>query len=154
MLRGSNRSGKTQGAVAEVAMAFCGCHPFIDYPKENGVGYCIGWDHKHVGKPMWRKLGRPGAFKVIKDEHTKLLRAVRPWQEYDLAYQERWKDAPPLIPPRMIKEIAWESKKEQIPRLVKGVNGWELSFFSSKGDEAQGAEIDFWWLDEEIENQE
>ena len=48
MLRGSNRSGKSQCTGAEVAWAATGTHPWTKYPKENGIGYCVGWDHRHV----------------------------------------------------------------------------------------------------------
>jgi Terminase large subunit, T4likevirus-type, N-terminal len=150
LARGSNRSGKTLCAAVEVARAATGQDPYGKYPKENGRGYGVGKNLDHVGQVMWRKLGRAGAIKMIRDEKTKLWRAFRPWDPYDAAYREKCKEAPPLIPPRLIKHIAWESKGESIPSVVTLHNGWELAFYSSEGKPPQGSDLDLWWFDEEI----
>jgi hypothetical protein len=60
------------------------------------------------------------------------------------------KPAPPLIPQRLIKSIAWENKKAGIAKEVILKNGWELTFFSSEGDPPQGWDVDYVWFDEEI----
>ena len=154
LLRGSNRGGKTLPAAVEVARAATGRDPCGKYVTSGGRFFCVGKDLTHVGQVMWRKLGRAGAFRIIRDEHTKAWRAFRPWQEYDAAHREKSKEAPPLIPPRMIEKVGWENKAEGIPNLVKLTTGWELSFFSSLGKPPQGSDIDGCWFDEEIVNQE
>jgi len=148
LARGSNRSGKTLIAAVEVARAATGTDPYGKYPRRDGVFFCVGKDQKHVGQVLYRKLFRSGAFKIIRDEDTGAWRAYRPWQDYA---REAWaKPAPPLIPKRLILEIAWENKKEHVPSVVRLTNGWELHFFSSLGKPPQGSPIDGFWLDEEI----
>lgn len=152
VIRGGNRSGKTMAAAIEVARAVCGCDPHGKYPERDGRAWIVGKDLSHIGQVMWRKLSRKGAFKMIKDAETGQWRAYRPWDPADIARIKEAKDAPPLIPPRMIEAggIAWENKRKGIPKLVTLKNGWELSFFSSEGKPPRGADIDLWWFDEEI----
>lgn len=150
LLRGSNRGGKTLPAAVEVARAVTGQDPSGKYPKTEGRCFCVGKDLAHIGQVMWRKLGRSGAFKIIRDLQTGAWRAFRPWDPEDLEREAEAKRAPPLIPPRFIKEIGWENKREGIPNVVRLHNGWELSFFSSLGKPPQGSDIDLFWLDEEI----
>lgn len=143
-------SGKTCCAAVEVARAVTGNDPYNKYPKEGGRWFCVGKDLAHIGQVMWRKLGRAGAFKIIRDYNTDNWRSYRPWDPSDAARASSARSAPPLIPPRMIKEIAWENKKEGIPNVVRMHNGWEISFFSSLGKPPQGSDINGWWFDEEI----
>lgn len=150
ILRGSNRGGKTVPAAVEVARACTGQDPFHKYPRENGRAFIVGKDGKHVGDVMWRKLGRAGAFKMIRDPNYGRWRAFRPWLAWDMIHIRQAKPCQPLIPPRFIKEIAWENKKAGIPAVVRLVNGWELNFFSSLGKPPQGSDVDLAWLDEEI----
>lgn len=152
LLIGSNRSGKTVAAACEVARACLGLDS--KFPKEDGRFFCVGKDLDHIGQVMWRKLGRADAFRLIRDEQTKEWRAFRPWQAYDKAYKEKTKPAPPLIPPRMIKDIAWEKKSESQPSLVTLHNGWEISFYSSLGKPPQGMHLDGVWLDEEVRDED
>lgn len=149
---GSNRSGKTTVAAAEIARAVTGQDPFNKYPKENGRCYCVAKDLKELGEVMYRKLCRPGAFKIIRDAKTKAWRTYRPWDKRDLARAAEVKPSPPLLPRRFIKSISWHSKKESQPSLIVLHNGWELSFYSSKGKPPHGADIDLAWFDEEIED--
>lgn len=157
MIRGSNRAGKSQSAAAEICRVVTGMHPSGTFPKENGNSYVIGWDHRHIGQVMWRYLGRPGVFRLIRDEHTGKWRNWRPWEKYDWAYREKTVEAPPLLPERLIKGgangIAWESRKEDIPKLIVMKNGWTINFASSRGAPQQGIELDYAWIDEEIENE-
>lgn len=150
LLRGSNRGGKTLPAAVEVARAVCGVDPYRKYPKMDGRFFCVGKDLRHISLTMWRKLGRAGAFKIIRDLQTGQWRAYRPWDAVDQARHDEVRPAPPLIPPRMIREIGWENKKLSIPSIIYLHNGWEISFFSSLGKPPQGADIDGAWLDEEI----
>ncbi len=147
---GANRSGKTLSAAVEVARAVTGQDPFGKYPKENGIWYCVGKDGRETGQVMWRKLARAGAFKIIRDKETGAWRAFNPTRIDDFERQHLAKPAPPLIPPRMIREISWENKKESLPKIVRLFNGWEMHFFSSLGKPPHGADIDGGWFDEEI----
>ncbi len=150
IILGSNRSGKTLSAAVEVSQAVTGQDPYGKYPRENGIWYCVGKDGRETGQVMWRKLGRAGAFKIIRDKETGAWRSFNPMSQEDLDRQHLAKPAPPLIPPRLIKEISWENKKENLPKIVRLFNGWELHFFSSLGKPPHGADIDGAWFDEEI----
>lgn len=153
VVRGSNRSGKSQCCGAEVAWWMMGCHPHRRVPKENANFMAVGWDWDHIGRVMWPKVGREGSFKMIRDEHSREWRPVMPDNAYDNAYAEKWKDAPPFLPPRWIKSIAWECKAKDQPGIIECVNGSKLRFASSAGAPKQGDEIDGWWADEELDNE-
>jgi hypothetical protein len=153
VVRGSNRSGKSQCCGAEVAWWMTGCHPHRRVPKENASFMAVGWDWDHIGRVMWPKVGREGSFKMIRDEVTKEWRPVIPDNAYDAAHTEKWKDAPPFLPPRWIKNIAWECKGKDQPAIIECVNGSKLRFASSAGAPKQGDEIDGWWADEELDNE-
>jgi hypothetical protein len=150
LARGGNRSGKTLCAAVEVARAVTGKDPTRKYPLTDGRAFLVGKDLDHIGQVMWRKLGRPGAFKIIRDEDTGDWRAFRPWEPADEARSEEAKPAPPLIPKRLVKAVAWENKAKGIPKKVLLTNGWEINFYSSEGKPPQGSDIDLWWFDEEI----
>lgn len=150
LVRGGNRSGKTTVAAVELARAVCGEDPFTKYPVSNGRAFCVGRNLDHIGNVMWRKLGRPGAFRIIRDKFTKQWRAYRPWDAEDAKNFHLSRPSPPLIPRRLIKRIAWENKAKNIPKMVTLTNGWELNFYSSEGKPPQGSDIDIFWLDEEI----
>lgn len=150
LLRGSNRGGKTLPAAVEFARAVCGMDPHGKYPKRDGRAFAVGKNLDHVGSVMWYKLSRAGAFKIIRDLHTNQWRAFRPWEMEDAIRAHLAKPAPPLIPPRLIKQIAWENKAKNIPKMVRLHTGWEITFYSSEGKPPQGQDIDYWWFDEEI----
>ncbi len=158
---GSNRAGKTCCAAAESCRIWTGSDPYDKAPKRDGASWAIGLDGDHLAL-MWSICSKPGAFKVIRDEETRLWRAVRPdpndptrLDAYDEAYREKWKDAPPLLPPRIIKgNPAWEDKAKGIPRKVTLLNGWEILWRSSKGDSPQGDHLNWVWIDEQIENED
>lgn len=156
---GSHRSSKTFSCAYEASVAFCGCDPFNKYVPTNGNALIVCLDLDQVGM-IWRKLAQPGAFKLIDDEHTGLPRAVRfdasnplRLDSYDESYRERWRDAPPLIPARMIAgRPAWEDSAKEIPRYVKFVTGWRVLFRSGEGRPPQGDHYHFGWLDEQVGN--
>ena len=150
LIRGSNRSGKTVSAAVEFARAVTGRDPHERYPAKDGRAYCVGKDQKHHGEVTYRKLFRAGAFKIIRDEHTRVFRAFRPWDDKDKAREKQAKPAPPLIPPRLIKSVSWDKKNEGIPSKVVLRNGWEINFLSSLGKPPQGMDVDVVWFDEEI----
>lgn len=149
LLRGSNRGGKTLPAAVEVARAVTCQDPHGKYP-ETGLCVCVGKDGSHCADPMWKKLARPGAFSIIRDVHTGLWRAYRAYDPGDLARAGEAKPAPPLIPPRYIKSIAWEEKKANQPKKITLHTGWEILFKSSEGKPPQGITADLVWFDEEI----
>jgi len=161
VLDGSNRAGKTLAAAAEACRAWLSCDPFNKYIPVNGKSLVIGLDGDHLGQ-MWAKCAQEGAFKKIKDEHTGAWRAVRgnplntdELDPYDDAYREKWRDAPPLIPERMIKgNIGWEDKAKGIPRFVAFTNGWPALWRSSEGKSPQGEHYQFGWIDEQIANEQ
>lgn len=151
LLRGSNRAGKTLGAAIELARAVTGQDPFEKYPKTDGRAALVGLDGRHCGDVLYRKLFRPGALKMILDADTEEWRAFSP--ALDAGREKEAKPAPPLIPWRFVKEVAWEERKRSIPSIIKLHNGWELTFYSSKGSPPNGIDIDLLWIDEEIENE-
>lgn len=145
----------TLPSAVEVARAVLNCDPYGKYPKV-GIVYVIGYDYSHHGQTIYPKLflsqpeSAAGPFKVIKDLKTKLLRAFRPWEPEDHERRFEAEEAGPLIPPRYVQEISWESKKENIPSMIRLVTGWEMWFFSGDGQPPRGAAIDLGWIDEEI----
>lgn len=150
LLRGSNRGGKTLPAAVEVARAVTGQDPHGKYPRTGGLCVCVGKDGNHCADPMWRKLARSGAFRIIRDLRTGLWRAFHAYDPSDLARVAEAKPAPPLIPQRFIKSIAWNNKKLSQPEKVTLHTGWEIMFRSSEGKPPQGIQADLVWFDEEI----
>ncbi len=147
--RGAVRSGKTTVTMAELAMAVTGQHwQEGKYPLRDGRAIVVAKDYDKIGEVIWRTLGRPGAFQIVKDRETGRWRAFRPATDQGM----KTKAAPPMIPARMVKEIAWESKKSSMPKKVILTNGWEINFYSSKSDpfSIQGTKLDVVVFDEEI----
>lgn len=161
LVKGSNRSGKTQAATAEFARVIRGKDPYLKRKTSDLITLAVGKDQKHLGDPMWRKLYFPGAFEIVPDEQTGLWRSVRPdpnnprqLDPVDDARRELWKPAPPFLPPSAIapKGLSWENKSEGVPSLVRLNNGTHVWFCASGGFPRQGTSYDFVWFDEEIEN--
>lgn len=148
LIRGSNRSGKTTAAAVEFARAVTGQDS--RYPAENGIAYMVGKDGREVANVMYKLLFRAGAFKIIRDEVTNEWRAYNPSNIGDLLRVKESKASPPLIPPRLIKTISWENKKENLPKLITLHNGWEIHCFSSNANPPHGTQINLAWFDEEI----
>ncbi len=154
---GANQTSKTTFGAIETARCACWCDPYDKYRKEAGRIQIVGLTERHLADPLWSKLGKPGAFSRIRDEHTKLWRLVR-WraddpttlEEFDEAYREKWEDSPPIIPPRLIKRIAWLSKAKEVPAIVTLTNGVTLEFVSSESPERQGTQWMFGWFDEQL----
>ena len=158
---GANRSSKTVTASTEGGRALTGADPYDKYPKTNGRALFVGLKLEIEVARIYRALCCPGLFKIIQDEHTRMWRAVRYdrnnpqlLQEYDLAYREKWRDAPPLIPPRLIGNIAWEDRAKDVPRLITLRTGWKAIFLSSMGKPEQGEHYNFVFFDEEMPNAE
>jgi hypothetical protein len=149
---GGNRSGKTTAAMLEFAWAVTGTHPVEGkYPKENGTAVVVGADWRHIGMVCVRGLFKAGAFKIIQDAHTKEWRAYDPVA--DRARESEAKPSPPLIPPRMIKNISWVLKSAQYMQSCELTNGWQIYFFSSEGDPPQGYRAHLAWIDEDLSSE-
>lgn len=149
---GGNRSGKTTCALMEVAMAVTGTHPVPGkYPKENGTLVIVGADWRHIGMVIHRGLFKAGAFKIIRDAHTKEWRAYDPVADKDREAEA--KPAPPLIPPRLIKQCSYVLKSAGYINSCELTNGWQIYFFSSEGDPPQGYRASIAWIDEDLSNE-
>ncbi len=153
---GSNQAGKSMAFAVEVARALGNGDPHNKYPK-GGLAIFVGYDEDHLADPIYKKLFKPGEFKLIRDERTGLLRSVRPDPDdplrldpYDLAYREKWIDAPPLVPPRLIRRMAWEDSAKEIPRVTELTTGWRILWRASGGKPPQGVQAALIWADEEI----
>ena len=149
---GGNQVGKTLAAAVEVARAICGCDPYGKYPKTDGICYAVGKDGRHIGRVLYKKLFKPGAYEIIKDVDTGKWRPALPG--VDDAREDEKLAAPPLVPRRMYsrKAIAWAIARDDIPTKITLKNGWEIHFFSSLGEPSQGVGVDLVWFDEEIEH--
>jgi hypothetical protein len=155
---GGNRSTKSFSASAENSRAMTGTDPYDKYDKTNGYALFVGLERKNLSQ-IYRSMFCEGAFKIIQDEHTGLYRTVR-WdrnhpnrlQEYDEAYREKWKDAPPLIPPRMVAHISFDLP--EVPRTIRLNNGWHSLWQSAAGDPELGSHYSFVRFDEEMPSTE
>lgn len=160
ILRGGNRSGKSVAGFAETASAATGI-PLTDsqekpipyrYPvSEPKTIWVIGYDQGHIGRVIYKNLFEGGAFYIIRDEQTGEWRCWKPWNEYDQAYEEKRRPAPPFIPPRLIKSMSWEDKSNRVFKCCKLIDGTEIHAFSSKSDPAQGVKVHLVHIDEDIE---
>ncbi len=151
IVRGSNRAGKTLVTCVEVARALTGQDPYHKYPEKDGRCVFVCSNEDAIGQVIFRKLFRPGAFKIIKDSLTNKWRPYRPNDPADKARVSEIRLAPPLVPERMITTISWVVKSEGIPSMIKLSNGWEISFYSSHASPPAGTDLDLVVFDEEIE---
>jgi len=149
---GSNQAGKTMSTVVELAMIVTGRHPYLDFPKENGLAVVVGKNFDEIGITVAPKLLRDGPFKIIYDVRKKSWRPYMPDNEWDKMNVEAVRPASALLPARFVKEIGWEDKKQYIPRIIKLHNGWEIRFYSSEGIPPAGFSADYVLFDEEIVN--
>lgn len=147
---GSNRATKTTACAVDCARIVTGQDPHKRCPEKNGICYIVARDGRALATVIYKKLFDRESFKMIRDEVTGRWRAFRPYMPGDKAREDEAKWAPPLIPERMVKKIAWFSKKERIPKLVILTNGWELHFFSGNAKAPKGVAVSLAWFDEEI----
>jgi len=147
--------------AGEAARAWTGTDPYDKYVRRNGNAIVISNDLDNIAR-IWATLTEEGQFSIIRDEHTGLWRAVRPDPKnpgridpYDEAYREKWRDAPPLIPPRMIiGEPAWEDKRKRVPRRAYFTSGWKALFRSGNSDPERGEHYNHGWLDEQLSRED
>ena len=148
---GGNRSGKSACSFVEDARAATGQDPYGKYPKEGGNLVIIGKNWTHIGMVVYPMLFKAGAFRIIRDETTKAWRAFNP--ATDGARKNESKPAPPLIPPRMIKDMAWTQKNAGYLNKAELNNGWTVYCFSSEGEPPQGFQADLVHIDEDVNNE-
>lgn len=145
---GGNRGGKTLAVAVEAARAATGCDPYEKYPKEGGNLAIVGRNWPHIGLVVYPILMKAGAFRIIRDEQTGQWRSIRSGDD-----KSKSKPAPPLIPPRMIKDTSWILKNAGYLNRVELTNGWTIWCFSSEGEPPQGYQADLIWIDEDVNNE-
>lgn len=151
ILLGGNRGGKTLCISVEAARAATGQDPYGKYPKEDGNLVIIGRNWPHIGMVIYKSLFRPGAFRIIRDEETGYWRSFRPGK--DEHRRAETKPAPPLIPPRFVKDVSWVLKNAHYMQRAELFNGWTIYCFSSEGEPPQGFQADAVWIDEDVSNE-
>lgn len=145
---GGNRGGKSLAVAVEAARAATGQDPYGKYPLEGGNLAIVGRNWPHIGLVIYPILFKAGAFRIIKDEDTGEWRSLRKGED-----KAKSKPAPPLIPPRFIKDMSWVLKNAGYLNKVELTNGWTIWCFSSEGEPPQGYQADFIWLDEDVSNE-
>jgi hypothetical protein len=154
LLQAGNQAGKSLAAFVEIARAVTGQDPYNKYPTENGVCVCVGFKEDHINLVIHKYLFRRGAFKIIRDHITGNWRTYRPWDAGDVARKKEARLAPPLIPKRFIKKIAWVKKSKNIFDYVELHNGWIIYGRSSKAEPIQGNQVDLVLIDEDLERED
>lgn len=160
MLKG-NRTGGTLAACVEVARAVTGQDPYDKYPKTDGICAVIGYGESHLGRVFHKYLLEPGAFDIIKDLDTNMWRAYRPWPADKLIYgkpgdlhrKKERKPAPPLIPKRFVKTVAWVKARQKIFSQIYLTTGWRIDGCNSAGDpkQYQGGNVHLVQMDEDTQ---
>ena len=145
---GGNRGGKTLAVAVEAARAATGQDPYGKYPKEGGNLAIVGRNWPHIGLVIYPILLKAGAFRIIKDQDTGLWRSIRAGDD-----KSKSKPAPPLIPPRLIKDVSWVLKNAGYLNKLELTNGWTVWCFSSEGEPPQGYQADLIWIDEDVTNE-
>jgi len=149
-----NQVGKSIAGYMEDGRAVCACDPYDKYPKENGIGAIVVYKEKQVTLNAYRYLLKPGAIDIIRDTDTGLWRPYYPWVPADAARKNERKQAPPIIPRRLITRIHWKSKTGNIFTRIDLETGWELHVFTSMSKPEAGFQADFVHIDEDIANAE
>jgi hypothetical protein len=145
---GGNRGGKSLAVAVEAARAVTGQDPYGKYPEKDGNLAIVGRNWPHIGLVIYPILFKAGAFRIIRDEETGEWRSMRKGDD-----KAKSKPAPPLIPPRLIKDMSWVLKNAGYLNKVELTNGWNIWCFSSEGEPPQGYQADFIWLDEDLNNE-
>lgn len=149
LIRKGNRTGGSLAMFVEVARAVLGLDPYDKYPKE-GICVLLGWGERHIGNIFHRYLFQPGAFWHRQDAEGNWVSCRRE--------DEGAEPAPPLVPEKYVKNIAWERANENIfnRALIENPNTgskWEVLACNSKGDPnmLQGINVNLYAIDEDIE---
>lgn len=144
----------SMAGFAEDARAVTAQDPYNKYPKRDGICVCLGFGEKHIGRVIHKFLFRAGSFKIIRDLETKEWRVFKPWSVEaggDAGREDEAKPAPPLIPPRYIDEMVWESRGDRVFSVCRLTTGWEIYALNSAGDpsQAQGFDVNLYHIDED-----
>ena len=145
---GGNRGGKSLAVAVEAARAATGQDPYGKYPERDGNLAIVSRNWPHVGIVIYPLLFKAGAFRIIKDDVTGEWRSIQKGDD-----KAKSKPAPPLIPPRFIKDMSWVLKSAGYLNKVTLINGWTIWCFSSEGEPAQGYSADLIWTDEDVNNE-
>jgi hypothetical protein len=145
---GGNRGGKSLAVAVEVARAVTGQDPYGKYPATDGNLAIVGRNWPHIGLVVYPILFKAGAFRIIKDKETGAWRSIRAGDN-----REESKPAPPLIPPRLVKDMSWVLKNAGYLNKVELTNGWTIWCFSSEGEPPQGYQANLIWIDEDVTNE-
>lgn len=155
--RGSNRSGKTESGMWELAAVVRGEHPLSGkhpaYPLRGGRAACVGIDEGHLGRVFFNKLLKEGGFMrgVIRDPQTGKWRPYKHWQQYDADHPELKKPAPPLIPARCLKgKMAWKKRAQEVVYKFTTTNDWEVYFYAGGARPPRGDSYHIVVFDEEV----
>ena len=149
-----NQVGKSVAGYVEDARAVLGGDPHKKYPKENGIAAIVVYKESQIKLNTYRYLLKPGAFDIIRDVETGMWKPYYPWVPEDRERKHEKRPAPPLIPRRMIKNIAWKSKTGNVFTRIDLETGWELHVFSSTAKPDAGFQADLVHIDEDIANEE
>lgn len=149
-----NRAGGSMAGFAEDARAVTSQDPFEKYPKRDGICVCLGFGEKHIGRVIHKFLFRAGSYKIIRDLQTKRWRVFKPWSAEnggDEGREDEAKPAPPLIPPRFVEEMVWDSRGDRVFSVARLTTGWEIYALNSAGDpsQAQGFDVHLYHIDED-----
>lgn len=150
ILYGSNRSGKTTGAMLDLAWVAMNRHPYRKCPK-GGLLLAVGKDENHIANVMWKKLAFANPeYRMIKDDETGHYRSYRPWT--DAHRKDESEPMPPMLPSRVIKRVVWRDAGVGAPQKVILNTDWEILFFTAGGSAKppQGLTADGCYFDEEI----
>ena len=151
-----HNSGKSVAAAIEFVRCLLGKDPFGKYPKprerDGLIGFCVGYDQDHIGRHLHRYLFRYGMFDVIRDFDTGQWRPYLPDDDEDRESERM--PSPPLIPKKSIKSLSWAHKGSRAFKNVILKNGSEFRAFSSKGEAPQGNQVNIYWIDEDLADDE
>lgn len=151
LLQKGQQTGGSIALFAELARAVTGQDPHGKYPQKDGIAVVLGMSIDHIGINIHPYLFQSARFKIIRDEVTDEWRTFRPWEEADAARKLEAVDAPPLIPERFIKHIAWISRGENQFSYVEFTTGWKLHAMGSQGVPKAGFQADLVCIDEDLE---
>lgn len=157
--KGGNRTGKSLctavkfAAIArDVPITFAdGSHHDMRLPHQKGrplTMWVVGLQLNHIGQTIYRLLFEPGAFNIIRDEHTRRWRAYEPLT--DRHRRDECRGAFPLIPDTEIKSIGWVKPSLKEFAVIELMNGTKIYAFASTSDVKQGDPVDIIWIDESI----
>lgn len=154
---GANRTGKTSLLAIDIGLLVTGTHPTRQYPDGyEGKIYCVGKDTNSLAKVFYKKLFMRGAFWIIQDKETGAWRSFHP--DTDAHREKDKRQAPPIVPRRLVKEEAFRIKKTKVPKtvIIKNDRGqtWEIDFFTGNAEPQRGVDLDAGYFSEEIEDSE